>query len=72
MEVQVLHGLTGVLADIGDDAVAVVEALLPGELCDDGKDVAQQGTVFFGQRSGGNDVLLGTTRKCTFACGLMS
>ena len=39
MEVQVLHGLTGILADIGDDAVAVVEALLPGELCDDGSKV---------------------------------
>ena len=38
MEVQMLDGLAGVLAHIGDDAVAVVEALLLGELCDDRKD----------------------------------
>ena len=55
--VQMLDGLAGVLAHIGDDAVAVVEALLLGKLCDDRKDVAQQSAVFLGQRSGRGDVL---------------
>lgn len=72
MEMQVLHGLACVLTHVGDDAVAVVQALLLGQLADDGKDVSQQCAVFFGQRSGRGDVLLGTTRKCTLACGLMS
>lgn len=72
MEVQMLDGLASVLAHIGDDAVAVVEALLLGELCDDRKDMAQQSAVFLGQRSGRGDVLLGMTRKCTLACGAMS
>lgn len=72
MEVQMLDGLAGILAHIGDDAVAVVETLLPGELCDDRKHMAQQSAVFLGQRSGRGDVLLGMTRKCTLACGAMS
>ena len=42
MEVQMLDGLAGVLAHIGDDTVAVVEALLLSELCDDRKHMAQQ------------------------------
>lgn len=67
-----LDGLAGVLAHIGDDAVAVVEALLPSELCDDRKDMAQQSAVFLGQRSGRGNVLFGDDQKCTLACGAMS
>jgi hypothetical protein len=67
MEVQMLDGLTGILAHIGNDAVAIFQPLLLGQLCDDGKNMAQQSTVLLGQRSGRGDV-----RKCTLACGLMS
>ncbi len=72
MEMQVLHGLAGILADIGDDAVAVVQADFLGQLGDHGKDMAQQGTVLLRQRSGTGMCFLGTTRKCTLACGLIS
>lgn len=72
MEMQVLHGLAGILADIGDHAVAVVQTDFLGQLGDHGKDMAQQGTVLLSQGSGTLDVLLGTTRKCTLACGLIS
>ena len=52
-----LDGLAGILAHIGDDAVAVVEALLLGELCDDREHMAQQSAVSLSQRSGRGDVL---------------
>ena len=72
MEMQMLHGLACVLANIGNDTVAVFQTLLCSQLCDHCKDMAQQCAVLFGQRSGRDNVLLGTTRKCTLACGLMS
>ena len=37
MEMQMLHGLACVLAHVGDDAVAVFQPLLLGQLCDDGE-----------------------------------
>ena len=63
MEMQVLHGLAGILADIGDHAVAVVQANLFGQLGDHGKDMAQQGTVLLRQGSGTLDVLFGHNKK---------
>ena len=69
MEVQMLDGLTGILAHIGNDAVAIFQSLLLGQLCDDGKNMAQQSTVLLGQRSGEVMCFLGMTRKCTLACG---
>ena len=60
------HGLACVLANIGNDAVAVVQALLPGELCDDRKHMAQQSAVFLGQRSGRGDVLFGDDQVVAF------
>ncbi len=68
-----LHGLAGILTHIGDDAVAVVQALLRSQLCDHCKDMAQQCAVLFGQRAAAETMcFLGTTRKCTLAWGLMS
>ena len=63
MEMQVLHGLAGILADIGDHAVAVVQANFLGQLGDHGKDMAQQGTVLLSQGSGTLDVLFGHNKK---------
>ena len=71
MEMQVLHGLAGILADIGDHAVAVVQTDLFGQLGDHGKDMAQQAPPSsVRQRHSG--CAFGTTRKCTLACGLIS
>ena len=55
--------LACVLANIGDDAVAVVQALLRSQLCDHCKDMAQQCAVLFGQRSGRDNVLFGHHQK---------
>ena len=58
-----LHGLACVLAHVGDDAVAVFQPLLLGQLCDDGEDVAQQGGILLGQHSGRGDVLAGDHKE---------
>jgi len=63
MEMQVLHGLAGILADIGDHAVAVVQTDFLGQLGDHGKDMAQQGTVLLRQGSGTLDVLFGHNKE---------
>ena len=72
MEMQVLHGLAGILADIGDHAVAVVQADFLGQLGDHGKDMAQQGTVLLSQGSGTLDVLFGHNKKVHLGLRLIS
>ena len=62
MEVQVEHGLARLLADVGDDAVAVHTQLLR-HLGDDLEDVGHHGAVFGGDSSGGSDVGLGNHQE---------
>ena len=66
MEVQVFHGLARVLAHVGDDTVAIVEALLLGELGDDGKHMAQQRAIGLRQCSSRRDVLFRDDQKMHF------
>ena len=47
VEMDVVHGLSGELADVRDHAVAICEALLLRKLRDDGVDVANQRLIFF-------------------------
>ena len=70
MEVQVLDTLARVLAHIGDDAVAAVAAKVRAQLCDGGKDVAQQGPVLLGQRGSRGDVLFGDDEEMDRGLGV--
>ena len=70
MEVQVLDALARVLAHIGDDAVPAGAAKVRAQLCDGGKDVAQQGPVLLGQRGGRGDVLFGDDEEMDRGLGV--
>ena len=71
MEVQVVDALTGLLTDVGDDAVALQTQLL-GDLGDDGEDMSHHSGIVLGHFGHGGDVGLGDTRKWVGAWGSMS
>ena len=58
VEVDVVDGLAGEFADVGDDAVAVRKALLLRELRDDAVDVADDGLILRRHLGGGGKMLL--------------
>ena len=58
VEVDVVDGLAGEFADVGDDAVAVRKALLLRELGNDAVDVADDGLILRRHLGGGGKMLL--------------
>ena len=73
VEMQVRNGLSGGLAGVGDDAEALVKALLRGYLRNDLEDVGHGGGVFGGYLGRGvRDVLLGDDQDVGRGLGLMS
>ena len=62
MEVQVVDALTGLLTDVGDDAVALQTQLL-GDLGDDGEDMSHHSGIVLGHFGHGGDVRLGDDQE---------
>jgi hypothetical protein len=69
MEVEVMDGLTGLLTDVGDHAVALQPQLL-GDLGDDGEDVSHHGGVVLGHFGHGGDVRLGDDQEVGGSLGI--
>ena len=66
---QVVDALTGLLADVGDHAVALQTQLL-GDLGDDGEDVGHNGGVVLGHFGHGGDVGLGDDQEMSGSLGV--
>ena len=72
VEVDVVDGLAGEFADVGDDAVAVREALLLRELGNDAVDVADDGLILRRHLRSGGKMLLRDDEEMCGGKGLMS
>ena len=74
MEMQVLHGLTGVLAAVRHDTEAVGKAELLRELRNDGEDVTDERGLLIASAAELGEAMwaFGITRKCCGASGWMS
>jgi hypothetical protein len=46
MEVEVVDGLAAIFAGVDDDTVAAAQLPSTGDICSDGKQVAEQWSVF--------------------------
>ena len=64
-----MDALTGLLADVGDDAVALQPQLL-GYLGDDSEDVSHHGGVVLGHLGNGGDVGLGDDQEVGGSLGI--
>ena len=59
VEVQVVDGLAGIIAAVGDNAVAVMEAFRLGDLGDHFKNVGNHSAVFSGDCADTGNMRLG-------------
>lgn len=67
---EMIDGLAAVFTGVYDGAIAIDEAFFPRDLCDDGKQVAKQWSVF--RRSGGErcDVFARDNQQMHFGVGM--
>ena len=69
MEVQMMDALAGLLADVGDNAIALQTQLL-GDLGDDGEDMSHHGGIVLGHFGHGGDVGFGDDQEVGGSLGV--